>query len=170
MPDNSYEKHFVLVDDYIQYTEEYVSSITDGFIKSRFTGFLSVNAVTVFELCIKEIFINFSEKKNNVFGCFVENHFQKLNGRIKISDIKSLANKFGDKYSLKFDKLLCEAERKSLNNREGSIKSSYGNIIEWRHQFAHKGIMPVNATYEEAKNSYVLGKTVIIVLFKAMKR
>ncbi len=170
MTDYLYEKHFALVDEYIHHTDDYISTISDGFIKSRFTGFLSVNAVTVYELCIKEIFIEFSEKKHNVFGQFVHNYFSRLNGRIKIKDLKIMTAKFGDKYSVRFDRLLDLNETESLKNRNGSIKSSYGNIIEWRHQFAHQGEMPSNATYEEAKQSYTLGKEVIVTLERSMKR
>lgn len=165
-----YEKHFSLVDEYVTHTDDFVSKIHDDFIKSRFTGFLSVNAVTVYELCIKEIFIEFSAKKNKVFGQFMENYFSRLNGRIQIKDIKDMTKKFGDKYSEKFVQLLDQEENKSLKNSGGSIKSSYGNIIVWRHQFAHAGEVPANATYEEAKRAYILGKEVIVTLERSMKR
>jgi hypothetical protein len=170
MPKKLYEKHFSLVDDYVKHTDAYVLTLNDGFIKSRFTGFLSVNAVTVYELCIKEIFIEFSVNKNKVFGQFVTNSFHRVNGRIKLDDIKSMSANFGEKYSKKFKRLLNEEEEKCLRLGRGSIKSSYGNIIEWRHKFAHQGEIPANATYEEAKQAYLLGKKVIETLDISMKR
>ena len=165
-----YERHYALVDDYIDHTDGYVQSITDAFIKTRFTGFLSVNAVTVYELCIKEIFVEFAVRKHAVFGQYVTNKFSRLNGRIKVSDLVDMAKVFGDKYSDRLRRNLDHEEDKILKSDSASILSSYGNIIVWRHGFAHRGELPGNATYGEAKQSYLLGKNVIAVLDKSMKR
>jgi hypothetical protein len=48
--------------------------------------------------------------------------------------------------------------------------ASYGNIITWRNQFAHEGIIPTTATYDEVKKAYHIGKNIIDCLAVAMKR
>ena len=67
----------------------YLSTITDAAVLASYAGFLSVSSVTVFELAIKDIFENFATKKNIVFGHFVEKHLSRLNGRIKLDDLRS---------------------------------------------------------------------------------
>lgn len=48
--------------------------------------------------------------------------------------------------------------------------AAYGNIILWRNQFAHEGIIPATPTYEEVKKAYHLGKNIIDCLALAMRR
>jgi len=165
-----YEERFQLVEDYLDQTNDFINTIEDDFVKTRFTGFLAVNAVTVFELCIKDILIEFSEKKHNVFGVYTSNQLKRINGRIKISDINELVKKFGDKYSKRFERNINITENNENQFSGKSVTSSYGNLIVWRHKFAHEGEIPNNATYTEAKNSYYLGKKVIHVLSDSMVR
>ncbi len=106
-----------------------------------------------------------------MFGVFVNSYFYHLNGRIKLSNIKEdYLPKFGDVYVRRFTKNLELAEKTSLRNTGKSIISSYGNILQWRHQFAHEGIIPSTVTYTEAVDSYQLGKEVIRILAESMKR
>lgn len=37
-----------------------------------------------------------------------------------------------------------------LTANKRDITSSYGNVITWRHEFAHEGKINVTATYREA--------------------
>ena len=53
----TYSDHFQLADDYLAHLDKTMGSISDPFILSRYTGFLAVSAVTVYELGIKTIFI-----------------------------------------------------------------------------------------------------------------
>jgi hypothetical protein len=81
-------------------------------IQADYAGFLSVSGVTVFELAIKDIFIEFALKKNKVFGTFIDSHFEKINGRIKLDDLKkSHIKQFGEKYLKKFNKKLQEGQK-----------------------------------------------------------
>jgi hypothetical protein len=78
--------------------------------------------------------------------------------------------KFGEKYQRRFDSILDRIEKEKLRSGDGSVKSSYGNILTWRHSFVHGGIIPINATYEEAKRSYDLGKEIMHCLNDALRR
>ena len=44
----------------------------------KFTGAISVSAVTSYELAIKEILIDYAHSKHNLFGCFVQNYLSRL--------------------------------------------------------------------------------------------
>ena len=166
-----YEEHFRLADDYISHLDPSISNIVDPFILSRYTGFLSVSAVTVYELAIKKIFIDFASNKHNVFGVFAYSHFDRINGRIKLGELrKSHISSFGDKYLIRFDRLLNEVENSVFRSEGVSVKNSYNNIIQWRHDFAHEGRSPSTATYNEVKQSYYTGKYLIECLYHTMKR
>ncbi|MHC4454521.1 MAG: HEPN domain-containing protein [Planctomycetota bacterium] len=167
----AYLDHFQLADDYIAHLDTVMVSITDPFITSRYTGFLAVTAVTVYELAIKTIFIDFAMKKHKVLENFTNTYFRRINGRIKTSIVKDeYVSKFGEKYVKRFDKKLKDKEKEILRTEGASVLTSYGNIIEWRNQFAHEGIIPQNATYDEVKKSYNMGKYVINCLAESMKR
>lgn len=165
-----YSDHFKLADDYIVHLDAVMATIHDPFIKSRYTGFLSVSAVTVYELAIKDIFKEFANKKHKVLGNFTSAYFYRINGRIKIDDLKrDYLPKFGDKYLQKFLKKLEEKEKEILRSAGVSVKSSYGNIVTWRHHFAHEGKIPTTPTYDEVKRSYSTGKELIHCLSNSMK-
>jgi hypothetical protein len=53
----SYIDRFQSTDDLINHLNTFVPTLTDEQIKSKYAGFLSANAVTAYELAIKDIFI-----------------------------------------------------------------------------------------------------------------
>lgn len=167
----AYIDHFRLADDYIVHLDPVMASIADPFIQSRYTGFLAVSAVTVYELAIKTIFIEFAERKHKVLKNFTAAYFGRINGRIKVDIVKKeYVSKFGDKYVTKFQTKLLQKEKDIMLTERASMSSSYANIIEWRNQFAHEGIISSTATYDEVKRAYYIGKNVIDCLSDAMKR
>ncbi|HMH45130.1 MAG TPA: HEPN domain-containing protein [Pyrinomonadaceae bacterium] len=167
----AYDDHFRLADDYISRLDMVMGGIADPFMKSRYTGFLAVSAVTVYELALKTIFQEFAEGKHKVLAVFSSAYFRRINGRIRIEVIrKEYTKRFGDKYSNRFDKKLKDCERRTLQSHRESVKSSYENIITWRNEFAHEGIIPATPTYDEVKKAYTFGKEVIHCLAQSMKR
>lgn len=167
----AYADHFKLTDDLIAHLDPVLAALNDPFIESRYTGFLSVSAVTVFELAIKEIFREFARRKHKVLENFTSEYFERINGRIKIGAVKDdYVKKYGSKYVDRFDKRLSACEAEFLRSHGCSLKASYGNLLEWRNEFAHEGRVPRNATYREVKKSYELGKEVIRCLAESMRR
>lgn len=167
----AYDDHFRLADDYITHLDLVIGAIADPFIKSRYSGFLAVSAVTVYELALKNIFRDFAARKHNVLANFTNLYFARINGRIKIDVIKDdYVKRFGDKYVKRFSKKLEARERQILRTDGASVRSSYGNIITWRNGFAHEGMVPTTATYDEVKKAYGLGKHVIHCLAETMTR
>lgn len=166
-----YTAHFALADGSIAHLSGVVPGIVDVDMQRRYAGFVSVIGVAVYELAVKEIFCEFAKRKHRVFGQFIEAHFERLNGRIKIDNLKSEhIRRFGPKYIERFKKLLDQKEKAILTARRRSIIASYSNMIAWRHEFAHEGRPPTNATFQEVCESYELGKAVIECLHQSMVR
>ncbi|NBB84524.1 MAG: hypothetical protein GVY28_14120 [Alphaproteobacteria bacterium] len=167
----SYKKHYILVDQVINHFDGQFETIRDPFLVSRYVGFLSVSAVTVYELAIKEIFIDFSRRKHKVFGNFIENHYERLNGRIRVSDLrKSHIPRFGEKYVGRFDKKIAYSKNATLRTDGVDFAALYGNLITWRNSFAHEGFVPNTASYQDVKQAYEQGKKVIECLASTMTR
>ena len=164
----SYVDRFTATDDLIRHLNTIVPQIDDEELKSKYAGFLSASAVTVYELAIKDIFITFAKKKNSAFGSFVEERFNQINGRIRIKDIKDYVRAFGEKYFIRFNKYLDERNRILFTINRNDIKAVYGNIITCRHSYIHENIPTM--TFKEVVEGYELGKEIINVLNKTMQR
>lgn len=164
-----YTNRFISTDDLITHLNTFIGAITDGVILSSYAGFLAVSSVTVYELAIKDIFSEFAYKKKNSFGTFVESHFEKINGRIKLSNLKEEhISSFGAKYLNRFNRDLDRKDVLSISTGSGSIKSSYGNLINCRHSFVHRGTPTL--TIPEIMRCYQQGKEVIHSLNTSMVR
>jgi len=167
----SYTTRFRLADDFIAHVDTIITAIHDPFIISRQIGFVVLSAVTVYELAIKDILFDFADKKHRVLSTFTRAYFEQLNGRIKLATIRDdYLPRFGDKYVARFRKHLAHAEKDTLQSKHLSIMNCYANVIQWRHDFVHQGITPTNATYNEAKISFEIGKEAIHCLAKSMTR
>ncbi len=167
----SFEDRFSQADDYLSHVDDVIISLADDFIVSRYLGFLAVSAVTAYELAIKDVLYRFADEKHRALGELARSKFERLNGQIKIKDIEDRhISCFGKKYRERFKRELKIVEEESLSNRLGSVRSSYGNLIVWRHQFVHQGTWPHTATYNDLRNSYVHGKAVIRCVDKSMRR
>lgn len=166
-----HQSHYRLADDVISHLDTVMSSLADPWISTRYTGFLSVTAVTVFELAIKDIFREFARKKHPVFGKYADSQFNRINGRIKNDNLKNdYIKAFGEKYLKRYKKKIDEIENDALRNEGVSVKAAYANLINWRNDFAHEGVIPSTATYQEVVKSYELGKRIIDCVEETMRR
>ena len=166
-----YSDHFKLADDLLAHIEPVVAGLQDPFLQSRYTGFISVAGVTVYELAIKQIFCDFGAAKHKVLGAFTESYFERLNGRIKYEVLHSeYVERFGDKYVRKFKHGVKKRNDAYLREHRKDILTCYNNLITWRNQFAHEGILPANATFSDTVEAYQLGKFVLECVANAMRR
>lgn len=167
----AYVDHFRHADDVIAHLNGVVPSLADPLLKVKYTGFVTVAAVTVYELAIKEIFCEFGRRKHKVLGKFTESHFDRINGRVTLDNIrKDYCARFGDVYVERFKKRLDATAKAHLLAHRRDLKNSYSNLIVWRNAFAHEGNVPATATYAEAVQAYEDGKAVIHALATTMTR
>jgi len=166
-----YIDHFEHADNVVAHLNGIVPTIVDPLLKAKYLGFVSVVAVTVYELAIKTIFIDFAQNKHKVLGHFTQTYFDRINGKIKIKVIKDdYIKRFGNKYQVKFQKNLDTKSTEYFHLHHRDIKTSYSNLITWRNDFAHEGKINATATYNEAVQAYEDGKEVIHCLAASMKR
>jgi hypothetical protein len=164
-----YTDRFINSDNIVAHLTTVIPTIGDPQILSNYAGFLSVSSVTVYELAIKDIFSAFAFAKKKAFGNFVDRHFDRINGRIKLNNLKDEhIISFGAKYLNRFNKDLDTKDAASIAAGLGSIKSQYGNLIACRHNFVHQGSPTL--TINEIIYSYHQGKEVIHSLNYAMVR
>lgn len=164
-----YSDLFEISDTYIQHSESAVAHIADPIIISRYTGFAATNAVTMYELAIKRLLIRYCSLQHPLLGNVAENIFAKVNGKIKIEDIKkNFLSKIDHNLSLTFEAKIAEWEPIILVSSGKSIRNSYNNIIQWRHDFVHNGHPPAHATLRETIESYYAGKCIIECLNLAL--
>ncbi|HEC12562.1 MAG TPA: hypothetical protein ENI80_04830 [Acidiferrobacteraceae bacterium] len=167
----AYIDHFQHADDVVNHLTSIVPTIADSLLKAKYVGFISVVAVTVYEMAIKDIFIEFANKKHKVLGNFTESYFDRINGRIKLVIIKDeYIKRFGIKYKTRFQRKLDERAKSYLQANHRDIVNSYSNLITWRNDFAHKGTVNIMATYEEVVQAYEDGKEVIHCLATCVTR
>jgi hypothetical protein len=164
-----YTSRFAATDALITHLSTVIPHITDPQLKANYAGFLSVSAVTVFELAVKDIFIDFSEKKHKAFGVFTASHFHRINGRIKLVNLRDEhVISFGEKYLIKFKAYLDLEEETVMRASRVSVKSAYSNLIVCRHNYVHEGSPTLS--FAEIQSFYALGKRVLDCLDRAMKR
>lgn len=117
---------------------------------------------------LKKSFV-FASEEHEILGSFVSSYFERINGQIKLKKIREdYIPRFGQRYTDDFKAKIDKYELEYLKKSGRSIKNSYHNIIEWRNQFAHEGLIPPTATYQEAIESYFAGKEVIHCLSETM--
>ncbi|GAA5627290.1 hypothetical protein Brsp05_02577 [Brucella sp. NBRC 12953] len=167
----SYTERFLQVEDYLAHLDPMMAGIADPFVQGRYIGFIATSAVTAYELAIKDIFYGFADKKHSVLGNVTRARFFRLNGKIKLEDLrKEHVKSFGDKYLIRFKKNLDAADDAYVRTHGNSPKSAYNNVITWRHTFVHEGHPPNTTNYQEIKLNYLAGKEVIHCLSRTMIR
>jgi hypothetical protein len=167
----SYLNQFANADAILTHLSGFVPALTDPQLQQKYIGFASVAAVTVYELAIKDIFIEFSSKKHPVFEEFVKSSFGRLNGRIHPDKIKNeYVPNFGAKYTLRYKKLLAERRNAYLRQNKRDFQNSYQNILTWRNNFVHAGQLATTVTFPEVVQAYEDGKNLIHCLAASMTR
>ena len=135
------------------------------------TSKVALTAVTAYEQSIRDLLVEFCIRKHQTFGHFAGKYFETINARIRVKDLKKdYLSMFGPKYLKRFDAYLKTVEDWVLRHDGASVRSSYGNLITWRHQFAHEGEIVQNPTCQEVIRSYHYGKNVIVGLGQILWR
>ena len=166
MPQNKFEKHLTKVEGLATKMLSHAGqgSFSDQEFSADVAGFLSIAYAAAFEECIKDIFIEFARNEHKVLHSVISISFDRIDSKIRINDhikdkyLKQLGSDYRDRFSSQL-----EAEEKKYNkDKKASIKTSYENIINWRHEFAHK--LESNTTISEVQSAYDAAKKVIMIL------
>ena len=153
-------------DDIIKTLQKLLNGASAG-DKAKFVGFVSVCAVTKYELGIKKIINGYADSKHVEFGIFVSKYLSRLNGRINLGDLRGLLKDYFDAQCIKkFDIELEKIEKNILQKKKLSVGASYKNLILCRHNYVHSDILTLS--FQESIQDYNLGKYVIKALSRAM--
>ena len=167
----AYQDQFRHADEVIAHLSGLVVTVQDPLLKIKYIGFVSVAAITVYEMAIKCIFIDFATQKHKVLEAMTKSHFERINGRVKPSNIKDdYIPMFGQKYLDRYKKKLALSRAAYLLNNKRDFLNSYNNLITWRNDFAHEGRLTTTVTFEEVVQAYRDGKEVIRCLADTMVR
>lgn len=141
----------------------------DPLVISSMAGLVAVEAVTAFELAIKDIFEVFSERKHKVFGRFVKTTYSRLNGRIRYQEIKdNMVKSYGEKYLRRFVSKIESKTRIVFMTEHVDLVQTYDTLVLGRHTFVHSGNLTL--TLPEAIRYYSIGKKLLEVLDETMRR
>lgn len=162
----AYTDRFDDVDDLISNLSPIISGLPTE-TQSKFVGFLAVNAVTAYELAIREIIEDYATSKHCDFGEYVRCAFSRINGRISIGDIKGELKKFGGSYRDNFETNLNAKESLILTTTGNSLSTCYDNLLTCRHRYVHASV--ITLTIQECINNYRIGKNVIEALYNTMQ-
>jgi hypothetical protein len=102
---------------------------------------------------------------NVAFGNFAVNNYSRLNSRVSIKDLHGYAKTFDSRVRDRFRTFLDQRKRQIDARLGKNIESAYGQILSWRHDFAHAGIR--NTTIEEALATHRFAKRVLYVFDRA---
>jgi len=108
----------------------------DAFL-AELAGFLSVTFAATFENCVKEILVSRAGTKHTSFGHFASCQFEKLNSKVSRGDLERYADMYAVGGSTLFKSKLDLVEDQLIKKYGVSAKSSYANILRWRHAYAH---------------------------------
>ena len=162
--------HFARIDDLVAEMNEVVPSSTNyQSVKFRadLAGLLVVAIAATYENCVKEVLYSHTGRQHAAFESYARRKYNKINSRISINDLKSYCELLDPALKKKFQDELA-MRRKALLGRTGvNIESSYGQLLEWRHEFAHTGAR--NTTLEEASRAHLFGKRVIYTFAESLR-
>lgn len=167
----AYQDNFQHADDVIAHLSALVLSLQDPLLRIKYVGFVSVAAVTVYEMAIKSIFIEFATKKHHIVKSLTKKYFERINGRIGAASIKDdYVSMFGQRYLLRYKKKLAANKAAYLKKNHRDFVNSYNNLITWRNAFSHQGELSTTVTFDEVVQAYEDGKEMVRCLAESMVR
>ena len=128
-------------------------------LRSDLAGLLVVAMAATYENCVKEILCDYATRHHLAFGGFTSRNYDKLNSKIRVVDLKKYCDLFHPDVGVKFKENLKKHKKAILDRTGYNIETSYEQILNWRHDFAHA--RGRNTTIEEAIKTHTSGKRVL---------
>lgn len=128
--------------------------------RADLAGLLVVSMAASYESSVKETLMSFAARHHVQFGNYAQNQFAKLNSRISMNDLYGYTKTFDNKVHNRFCELITHRKGRMINKIGKDFTVAYGQMLSWRHDFAHAGIR--NTTIGEALATHRLAKRVLL--------
>lgn len=168
MPRPDLDAQFSQIDDLIKEIDSLVppgSTYRTVKFRADLAGLLVVAMAATYENCVKEVLCQYASSHNSDFGNYARRNYEKLNSRILVKDLKKYCELFDPSIKRRFQDRLTKRKKAILDRIGKNIESSYEQILDWRHEFAHAGNR--NTTIEEATRTHLVGKRILYVFDSA---
>lgn len=151
--------------------EEIVRSVPNDVefldFRADLAGLLVVSMASSYENCVKETLYAYGDSHSPAFGLYTRNIYAKLNSRIDLQDLFKYAKLCGPDVSRTF-RVEFQKEKDRVYRFTGkSVEAIYGQILDWRHDYAHAGLN--NTTVEEAFAHHRFARHVVDVFDKSLR-
>lgn len=163
--------HFAKIDDLISEINGLVpvdSAYRTVRFRADLAGLLVVAMAATYETCVKEILYEFANGHHAAFGDYARRSYNKINSRVAVKDLKKYCDIFDPSTRTRFNSRLSQRKKLILERTGKNIETSYEQILDWRHEFAHAGNR--NTTIEEATKTHRLAKRIIYIFDDSFHR
>lgn len=133
--------------------------------RADLAGLLNVTVCATYENCVKAIIHDYAGRQSQLFRVYAQNQYDRINSRIDVSDLYRYAKTFHPDIHRTFKERIASTNAYYLRRTLSDIVVSYGQLLSWRHSFAHTGIRVT--TVEEVIRHHRLAKRVIIAFADA---
>lgn len=164
MPRADLDVHFAKIDDLTAEIEAIVpadASYRTTKFRADLAGLLVVACAATYETCVKDILFEYADRQHPSFGGYTRRSYSKISSRVSVNDLKAYCDKFEPSVKQRFQKRLSDRKKAILDRTGINIETSYQQILDWRHEFAHTGNR--NTTIEEATKTHRFGKRIIYI-------
>jgi hypothetical protein len=129
--------------------------------RSDLAGLLVVKIAATYETCVKQVLQEYAASRHVDFGTFARNQYDRINSKIRVKDLKNYCGVFGTPIENRFKASLSARKSKILKRARKNIETSYEQILDWRHDFAHQWNRV--ATIREVVETHKAGKRILYV-------
>jgi hypothetical protein len=135
-------------------------------LRADLAGLLVVAIAATYENCVKEVLFSYTGRQHATFESYARRRYGKINSKISVQDLKGYCELLDPSLKTKFQAKLA-SRKKAIVERTGvNIETMYGQLLEWRHEFAHTGAR--NTTLEEAARAHLFAKRIIYIFAEAL--
>ncbi len=135
-------------------------------LRADLAGLLVVAIAASYENCVKEVLYSKAASHHPAFEAYARRQYAKINSRINVSDLSRYCEVYDPSLKSQFKSKLTSRKAAVLARTGVNIEVMYGQLLDWRHDFAHAGVR--NMTLEEATKAHLFGKRVLYTFAEAL--
>jgi BMFP domain-containing protein YqiC len=135
--------------------------------RAELGGLMTVLIASSYENIVKQVLVDYAARHNVTFGRFTESAFDRIDSRIKISDLHKYCKHGGPDVSKAFKLALSRRRKLYQTISRVEFDKSYELILKWRHAYAHAG--KKNTSLEEAIKKHKEGFPVLLAFAEAFE-